>query len=76
LTLFGFPDFYPKLADRTVKEELELRLGHTRDLSFDEDAVMTLEMTRIARGLRAYIIDRVVQRRLIACKGLKNKEKK
>ncbi len=64
-------DFYPKMADEIVEKELDLRLRHTRALSFDEDAVMTLEMTRIARGLRTYIIDRIMQRRLITYKGLK-----
>ncbi len=63
-------DFYPKIAAQIVEKELELRLRHTRDLAFDEDAAMTLEMTRIARGLRAYIIDRIMQRRLITYKGL------
>ena len=62
------------MAALIVEKELELRLRHTTELSFDDDAAMTLEMTRIARGLRAYIIDRVMQRRLIAYKGLKNKE--
>jgi len=66
--------FYPRLADQIVTNELKLRLRHTRDLTFDEDASLTLEMTPVARGLRAYIIDRVMQRRLIAFKGLKNKE--
>lgn len=68
-------DFYPRLADQIVAQELELRLRHTRDMAFDEDAAATLEMTHVARGLRAYIIDRLMQRRLIAFKGLKNKEK-
>jgi DNA-binding transcriptional MerR regulator len=67
--------FYPKLADEIVAREIDLRQRHTRELSFDEDAAMTLEMTRLARGLRAYIIDRVMQRRLIVFKGLKNEEK-
>ena len=68
-------DFYPRLAEQVVAHELELRRKHTRDLAFDDDAVATLEMTHVARGLRAYIIDRVMQRRLIAFKGLKDKEK-
>jgi DNA-binding transcriptional MerR regulator len=57
--------FYPRMADQIVANELDLRLRHTRDLAFEEDAALTLEMTPIARGLRAYIIDRVMQRRLI-----------
>lgn len=67
--------FYPRLADQIVENELALRSRHTRDLAFEADAALTLEMTPIARGLRAYIIDRLMQRRLIAFKGLKNKEK-
>ncbi len=62
------------MAAQIVEKELELRRGHTRDLSFDEDVAMTLEMTRIARGLRAYIIDRIMQRRLITYKRLKSEE--
>jgi len=66
--------FYPQLADQIVQNEIELRRRHTQDLAFDEDAALTLEMTHVARGLRAYIIDRIMQRRLIAFKGLKDKE--
>ena len=66
--------FYPRLADQMVQNELDLRLRHTSDLTFDEDAALTLEMTHVARGLRTYIIDRIMQRRLIAFKGLKDKE--
>jgi len=67
--------FYPQLADQIVQNEIELRRRHTHDLAFDEDAALTLEMTHVARGLRTYIIDRVMQRRLISFKGLKDKEK-
>jgi len=67
--------FYPQLADQIVQNEIELRRRHTQDLTFDEDAALTLEMTPVARGLRTYITDRVMQRRLIAFKGLKDKEK-
>jgi len=67
--------FYTQLADQIVDNEIKLRRRHTQDLAFDEDAALTLEMTPVARGLRTYIIDRVMQRRLIAFKGLKDKEK-
>ena len=67
--------FYPQLADQIVQNEIELRRRHTQDLTFDEDAALTLEMTHVARGLRTYIIDRIMQRRLIAFKGLKDKER-
>ena len=58
-------DFYPRLADQIVASELALRLRHTWDMAFEENAAATLEMTHVARGLRAYIIDRLMQRRLI-----------
>ena len=67
--------FYPRLADEIVTHEIDLRRSRTRNLAFEEDAMLTLEMTRLARGLRAYIIDRIMQRRLLTFNGLKNKEK-
>jgi len=63
--------FYPRLADQIVENELDLRRRRTRCLTFEEDAALTLEMTHVARGLRTYIIDRVMQRRLIK-RRLKN----
>ncbi len=63
--------FYPRLAKEIVDHELRLRETHTRGLDFSENAGRTLEMTRMARGLRAYVIDRVLQKRLIHYKGLK-----
>jgi DNA-binding transcriptional MerR regulator len=65
--------FYPTMADAMVENEIALRETLTRELSFEHDAAFTLELTRMARGLRAYVIDRVMQKRLIAFKGLKNR---
>jgi DNA-binding transcriptional MerR regulator len=64
--------FYPDLAETMVEKEIVLRQKYTEALSFDNDAAMTLELTRMARALRIYVIDRIMQRRLIAFKGLKN----
>jgi len=64
--------FYPDLADIMVEKEIALRRKYTEALSFENDAAMTLELTRMARALRVYVIDRIMQRRLIAFKGLKN----
>lgn len=65
--------FYPDLADAMVEKEIALRQKYTETLSFEKDAALTLELTRMARGLRAYVIDRIMQKRLITFKGLKNR---
>ena len=65
--------FYPRLGREIVENELEMRKKYTEDLDFEQDAALTLELSQIVRGLRGYVIDRIMQRRLIAYKGLKNK---
>ena len=65
--------FYPEMADRIVEKEIVLRRRHTKRLAYEQDAALTLELTRMARSLRAYVIDRIMQKRLIAFKGLKNR---
>ncbi len=65
--------FYPELADAMVEKEIVLRQRCTHALSFEKDAALTLELTRMARGLRVYVIDRIMQKRLIAFKGLNNR---
>lgn len=66
--------FYPELAQTIVDAEIGLREKYTQNLGFKENAALTLEMTRMARGLRAYVIDRTLQKELIGFKGL-NKNK-
>lgn len=63
--------FYPRLASEMVDHEIALRNRHTDDMGFEQDAGVTLELTRMARGLRAYVIDRIMQRELIRFQGLK-----
>ena len=63
--------FYPKFAKKIVEAEISLREAYTRGLGFRENAALTLELTRMARGLRAYVIDRTLQKELIGFKGLK-----
>ncbi len=63
--------FYPDLAGQMVDREITLREKYTRGLTFRENAALTLELTSIARGLRAYVIDRTLQKELIGFKGLK-----
>ncbi len=66
--------FYPDLADALVDREIALRRKYTQSLEYERDAALTLELTRMARGLRSYVIDRVMQQRLIRFKGLKNRQ--
>jgi DNA-binding transcriptional MerR regulator len=66
--------FYPDLADCMVEKEIGLRQKFTEPLTFEKDAAVTLELTRMARSLRTYVIDRIMQKRLIAFKGLKNRK--
>jgi DNA-binding transcriptional MerR regulator len=64
--------FYPRLAKEIVEEEMEMRRKLTAELPYEEDAKATLELTRTARVLRSYQIDRVFQRRLMKTRGLKD----
>ena len=68
-------DFYPELADIMVEKELALRQRVTETLDYEKDAALTLELTVMARSLRAYIIDRSMQKRLMAYQGLKSRKK-
>lgn len=63
--------YYPRLAAQIVDQEMNLRRRLTADLSIEQDAALTLELTRAARALRAYVIDRVFQHRVMALKNLK-----
>jgi DNA-binding transcriptional MerR regulator len=63
--------FYPKFANEIVENEIRIREQYTKNLSFKENASLTLELTQLARGLRAYFIDRALQNQLIGFKGLK-----
>lgn len=51
---------------------LSLRYEHTRDLPHDEDARLTGEIALLYREFMPYIIDRIISRRLILLKGLKD----
>jgi DNA-binding transcriptional MerR regulator len=62
--------FYPKFARQIVDREIGLRETYTKDLNFKENAGLTLELTRLVRGLRPYIIDRTLTKRLLEFKGL------
>jgi DNA-binding transcriptional MerR regulator len=63
--------FYPKLAKQMVDKELKLREQHTKNLKFAENASLTIELTRMARSIRSYVIDRTMQKQLMEYKGLR-----
>lgn len=64
--------FYYRLARQIVNHEMALRKRITEQLPFDQDAAVTMDMTSAARALRAYVIDRVFQLRVLSLKGLKD----
>jgi DNA-binding transcriptional MerR regulator len=63
--------YYPDLARKIVSAEIAMREKYTKDLPFKENARLTMALALMARPLRAYVIDRILQRELIKFKGLK-----
>jgi DNA-binding transcriptional MerR regulator len=62
--------YYPQLAGEMVDREMALRDRLVGGLSLDENAALTLELTRAARTIRAYALDRAFQHRVMAKKCL------
>ncbi|MHB8069943.1 MAG: MerR family transcriptional regulator [Desulfobaccales bacterium] len=65
----GDSRFYHRLAEEIVDHEMALRERLTSHLPLEQDAILTLELTRAARALRAYVIDRVFQHRVMALRA-------
>lgn len=61
--------FYPHLARQIVDHEMAVRDRLVKGLSLEENAMLTLEMTKAARALRPYIIDRMFQHRVMSRKS-------
>ena len=61
--------FYQRLAEEIVDQEMALRERLTSHLPVEQNAILTLELTRAARALRAYVIDRVFQHRVMALRA-------
>ena len=55
--------YYRYFAEKIVDKEMAIHKRHIKDLSFEDVIALTLELTGIARSLRAYVIDRVFQKR-------------
>jgi DNA-binding transcriptional MerR regulator len=66
----GDATFYPRLAREIVDHEMALRDRLIRGLSLEANAALTLEMTRAARALRPYVIDRLFQHRVMSRQSL------
>jgi DNA-binding transcriptional MerR regulator len=57
--------YYPKYAEKIVEEELKLRDYIVTSQSYKQSGTVTLDMTKVARSLRAYVIDRFFQHKII-----------
>jgi hypothetical protein len=57
-----------------VDHEMALRDRLVQGLSLEANATLTLEMTRGARALRPYIIDRSFQRRVMSRKSIEGEK--
>jgi DNA-binding transcriptional MerR regulator len=68
--------YYPRLAKEIVDHEMAVRQRLTADLPLEQNAALTLDLTRAARALRAYVIDRVFQHRVMALKKFRAEDNK
>jgi len=57
--------FYPRLAEDVVEKEMAIQKRLTKIKPYEEAIHTTMELTRVARTLRAYIFDRVFQERAL-----------
>ncbi len=64
---------YVALCEKIVDQEMAIRRRLTHHLPYDEDAALTIELVKSARMMRAYLIDRLFQRRVAAMKDLKDR---
>ncbi len=64
--------YYVELGEKIVDHEMDLRTRMTHHLSYEEDAARTLQMVKNARMCRAYVIDRLFQRRVAGMRDLKS----
>ena len=63
--------FYVELGEKMVDREVELRHQITHDLAYEQDAEITLEMTKNARLSRSYILQRLFLRRISKMRDIK-----
>jgi hypothetical protein len=63
--------YYADVGEKIVDQEMALRNQMTGRLSYQQDAAATTKMVKNAHMCRAYVIDRLFQRRVAAMKNLK-----
>lgn len=68
--------FYPRLARDIVDHEMAIRDRLVKGLSLEDNATLTLQLTRGARALRPYIIDRMFQLRAMSRESIDGDEVK
>jgi DNA-binding transcriptional MerR regulator len=64
--------FINQLGQPIIDQQLAYRYGQTKDLPFDEDTMLTKEIATIHWAVTPYILKRIMQRRLIKLRGLKD----
>ncbi len=62
--------FYPRLAREIVDHEMAVRDRLVKGLSLEDNATLTLQLTRTARALRPYVINRTFQHRVMSRKSI------
>jgi len=67
--------FYPQLATKIVAKEIAIQERLTQDKEYEDALAITLDLTRNARILRSYVIDRIFQREITRQKLSFNKKK-
>lgn len=58
-------EFYPRLAAAVVEKEMAIQKRVTENKPYEEAIHTTMQLTRVARTLRAYIFDRVFQEKAL-----------
>jgi DNA-binding transcriptional MerR regulator len=66
--------YYVELGEKIVDHEMALRGRLTRHLPSVQNASLTMQLVKAARMTRAYIIDRLFQRRVSAMRDLRDGE--
>ncbi len=59
-------EYYPRFAEEIVAGEMAIHTRLVKDRPYEEALNVTMELTRVARALRAYIIDRVFQKQALS----------
>jgi len=63
---FKEAEYYPRFAEKIVVEEMAIHTRLVNNRSYEEAINVTMELARVARALRAYIIDRVFQKQTLS----------